>query len=286
MKARTINYGLQLTRRILNLAATEWLDEYNLTWLVNAPKIKLLPKLEERKPHPLSWNEQEHLFAVLPQHLAKMALFAVNTGCRDQEICGLRWEWEVPVDDSGGTVFIIPGERVKNRQDRLIILNDIARSVVEQARGQHPVYVFTYRNKPVTRMLNTAWIRARKKVNLEVRVHDLRHTFGRRLRAAGVSFEDRQDLLGHKSQRITTHYSAAELVNLITAANKACVKRDSSVLASAGGARRMASNTIDSPQLAAQKASLMEVLNHGEATHLEGARKSRASDFVPLNSLM
>jgi integrase len=55
-----------------------------------------------------------------------------------------------------------------------------------------------------------------------VRVHDLKHTFGRRLRAAGVSFEDRQDLLGHRSGRITTHYSAAELTNLIEAANKVC----------------------------------------------------------------
>jgi hypothetical protein len=55
-----------------------------------------------------------------------------------------------------------------------------------------------------------------------VRVHDLKHTFGRRLRAAGVSFEDRQDLLGHKSQRITTHYSQPELSNLIAAAEKAC----------------------------------------------------------------
>ncbi len=55
-----------------------------------------------------------------------------------------------------------------------------------------------------------------------MRVHDLKHTFGRRLRAAGVSFEDRQDLLGHKSQRITTHYSEAELANLIDAAEKAC----------------------------------------------------------------
>ncbi len=52
-----------------------------------------------------------------------------------------------------------------------------------------------------------------------MRVHDLKHTFGRRLRAAGVSFEDRQDLLGHKSGRITTHYSAAEITNLIAAAN-------------------------------------------------------------------
>ena len=55
-----------------------------------------------------------------------------------------------------------------------------------------------------------------------VRVHDLKHTFGRRLRAAGVSFEDRQDLLGHRSGRITTHYSRAELGNLIEAAEKVC----------------------------------------------------------------
>jgi len=33
-----------------------------------------------------------------------------------------------------------------------------------------------------------------------------------------------QDLLGHKSGRITTHYSAAELRNLIAAANKVCME--------------------------------------------------------------
>jgi integrase len=72
-------------------------------------------------------------------------------------------------------------------------------------------------------MCREAWRTARKKAGLpQVRVHDLKHTFGRRLRAAGVSFEDRQDLLGHKSGRITTHYSSAELENLIAAANKAC----------------------------------------------------------------
>ena len=59
-----------------------------------------------------------------------------------------------------------------------------------------------------------------------MRVHDLKHTFGRRLRAAGVSFEDRQDLLGHKSNKITTHYSAAELSNLWGAANKVCIAQN------------------------------------------------------------
>ncbi|HEV2430941.1 MAG TPA: tyrosine-type recombinase/integrase, partial [Burkholderiales bacterium] len=77
--------------------------------------------------------------------------------------------------------------------------------------------------RPIETMNNTSWQKARRRANLpQVRVHDLKHTFGRRLRAAGVSFEDRQDLLGHKSARMTTHYSAPELSNLIEAAEKAC----------------------------------------------------------------
>jgi hypothetical protein len=52
---------------------------------------------------------------------------------------------------------------------------------------------------------------------------DLKHDFGRKLRAASVSFEDRQHLLRHKSGRITTHYSRPELENLIAAANIVCL---------------------------------------------------------------
>jgi integrase len=75
-------------------------------------------------------------------------------------------------------------------------------------------------------MLNSSWKRARQQNGLpNLRVRDLKHTFGRRLRAAGVSFEDRQDLLGHKSGRITTHYSAAELSNLLVAANRVVSSR-------------------------------------------------------------
>jgi hypothetical protein len=60
------------------------------------------------------------------------------------------------------------------------------------------------------------------RANLAVRVHDLKHTFDRRRMAAGVCFKFRQDLLDHRSVRITTHYSAAEISNLIEAGNKAC----------------------------------------------------------------
>ena len=116
-----------------------------------------------------------------------------------------------------------PGSFVKNGDERLVVLNNIAKRVVDSRRGKHPTHVFTYKGEPIFRMLNSAWCRARKVVELpQVRVHDLKHTFGRRLRAAGVSFEDRQDLLGHRSGRMTTHYSAAELSKLIEAANAVC----------------------------------------------------------------
>lgn len=217
----TINHTLKVIRHILNLAATEWIDEYGLTWLAGAPKIRLLPDHDQRQPHPLSWDEQDRLLRELPPHLEIMALFVVNTGCRDSEVCRLRWDEEMRVPALATSVFVLPGRRVKNGDDRLIVLNRVALSIIEAQRDKHPEYVFTFRGHPVTRMLNHAWIKARTRAGLpDVRVHDLRHTYGRRLRAAGVSFEDRQDLLGHRSGRITTHYCAPELARLLEGANR------------------------------------------------------------------
>lgn len=229
---RTINHGLKIVRRILNLAASEWMDEFGLTWLNSAPKIKLLPEPDLRKPYPLSWDEQHKLFQQLPEHLKNMALFAVNTGCRDREICELRWDWEIQIPELPHIiVFIVPGELVKNGEERLIVCNETVREVIEGQRGKHSTHVFSFKGRPLSRMLSTGWRQARVKAGLpEVRVHDLKHTFGRRLRAAGVSFEDRQDLLGHRSGRITTHYSSAELQSLYQAANKVCENRKSGVI--------------------------------------------------------
>jgi len=221
IKTTSINLALGVVRHILNVAASEWIDESGLTWLDRPPKIKMLPVTDARKPYPLSWEEQTQLFKELPDHLARMALFKVNTGCREQEVCGLRWEWEIEVPELGTSVFLIPEEKVKNGEERLVVLNSVAKSVIENLRGQHPVYVFIYSGRRQKKMNNTGWQHARVRAGLsQVRVHDLKHTFGRRLRAAGVSFEDRQDLLGHRSGRITSHYSAAELTSLIEAANK------------------------------------------------------------------
>lgn len=46
--------------------------------------------LNAKQLYPLSWEEQALLFKELPDHLLAMALYKVNTGCREQEVCKLR----------------------------------------------------------------------------------------------------------------------------------------------------------------------------------------------------
>ena len=75
----------------------------------------------------------------------------------------------------------------------------------------------------------------RRQRNPDVRVHSLRRTFGHRLRAIGVSFEDRQDLPGYKSGRITTHFSAPDLGRLIAAVEMLVEQRQATVLRVATG---------------------------------------------------
>jgi integrase len=116
-KPKTVNLALSTVRRTLNLAARKWRDEHGLTWLQTAPLISMLPLTDQRQPYPLSWEEQRLLLQALPAHLQRMALFKVNTGTRDQEVCRLRWDWEIHIPELGTGIFLIPGQFVKNRED-------------------------------------------------------------------------------------------------------------------------------------------------------------------------
>jgi integrase len=230
----------------LNLAARLWRDDgLNLTWLAQAPLIQPERNGGACKPYPIDWPEQRLLFSELAPHLQRIALFKVNTGVRARELYSLRWEWEQRIPELNTpevkrTVFVLPETVTKNQEARVVVLNDIPQSIVEEVRGQHPTHVFTWlnrkgRRRPLTRLTNSGWRAARRRAATryekelsrplppgfrKVRVHDLRHTFGRRLRAVGVGLEDRQDLLGHKSGRMTTHYRAAEIGNLLAAVNR------------------------------------------------------------------
>jgi integrase len=81
-------------------------------------------------------------------------------------VCGLKWSYEVQVPELETSVFLIPGERVKNGEERLVVLNRVARSVIENLRGKHPEFVFVQEPrkqapKPIRSMNNSAWKSAR-----------------------------------------------------------------------------------------------------------------------------
>jgi integrase len=71
-----------------------------------------------------------------------MCLFKINTGCREQELCQLRWDWEVDIPELDTSVFIVPGRFVKNGEDRLVVLNQVAASVIREVRGTTPRVCF------------------------------------------------------------------------------------------------------------------------------------------------
>jgi integrase len=220
VKASTVNRSLEVVRTILHRAARSYRDGESRPWLdAVLPLITRLPE-SPRPPYPITWDEQDRLFSKLPSRLARMVLFAVNTGLRESNVCGLDWSWEVPVPEVGRGVFVIPREAFKTNRPHVAILNDIAWSIIEAQRGQHPIWVFPYQDKRVSTMNNTAWQRARSEVSLAgVRIHNLRHSFACRLRAAGVSAEDRRALLGHANHSMAGHYASADVGRLIKLAN-------------------------------------------------------------------
>jgi integrase len=217
----TINRSLEVVRTILNRSSRVYRDKEGRPWLeAPVPLITMQPE-SRRQPYPITWEEQDRLFPLLPAHLGRMVLFAVNTGLRDSNVCKLQWTWEVPVPEIGRSVFVIPPEAFKTNRPYVVILNDTAWSIVEAQRGKHAIWVFPYRGEPVNTMNNTAWQGARRSVGLRsARIHDLRHTFASRLRAAGVSDEDRAALLGHSSSSMPQHYASPDVRRLIHLANR------------------------------------------------------------------
>jgi integrase len=78
---------------------------------------------------------------------ASLVLFAVKTGLRESNVCGLEWAWEVGVPEVGRSVFVIPPEAFKSKRAHVVVLNDAAWSIVQAQRGLDPTWVFPRRGQ-------------------------------------------------------------------------------------------------------------------------------------------
>jgi integrase len=244
VSARTINYALGVLNIIGNKAVKRWrgvggkplIPSWNCVPLIDEEAAKALGLNPKQEVGPISWEEQTVLFNELPEFNRDMCLFKVNTGCREQEVCKLRWQWLVRWDDDIW-YFEIPSEFVKNRLRRVVVLNDIAKSVIQKQVGSHLEFVFVYRGHPVRRLNDSAFKNARARAAKKLpniknaSIHSLKHTYGARLRVAGVPEEDRNFLTGHKGRMsMTTYYSAPELKQMLEYSNRVCQQNDNLVL--------------------------------------------------------
>lgn len=238
---KTINLSLGVVRHILHEAARKWRIELGggrtAPVLQQVPLLTMLPlNGHQREPQPISWSEQRKLLPLLPTHLARMTLFVLNTGVRDDVVCNLQWDWEIRLhfDGEALSVFEVPREHVKGRKKLCdyVVCNSVAQSIVESLRGLHDTHVFVWRRertaklarhehqppmpyRPVETMNNTAWQRARREAGLDdLHVHDLRHTVGMRLRECGVREDMRADILWHRNRSMTAHYSQAQVLEV------------------------------------------------------------------------
>jgi integrase len=155
--ATPINRSREVVRVILNRAARSYCDDAGHPLLETPPPLITMPPETPRPPYPITWDEQDRLFSRLPARLSRMVLFAVNTGLRESNVCGLEWMWEVPVPEVGRSVFVIPPRAFKSNRAHVVVLNDAAWSIVQAQRGLDPIWVFPYRGRHVSTMNNTGW---------------------------------------------------------------------------------------------------------------------------------
>lgn len=136
-------------------------------------------------------------------HAAAAIRLLVLTGCRRNEILGLRWE---DLDFEGGEMRLADSKTGA----RVAPLPPAASRVLAGlARVPGNPWVFPGKKKGDRQHnINDSWDRIRKRAGLDgVRLHDLRHSFASRALALGESLSMIGELLGHRKVQTTARYA-------------------------------------------------------------------------------
>lgn len=221
----TTNRVVIVLRRIFNLAR-----KWHIPGAQENPAagIKIAPDVNRERF--LTKEELERLLPAIREDENTLAANAIMllllTGARRNEITQARWEQV----DWNQEILLVP--RSKSGKARTISLSDTA---IELLKGITPVannpYIFpsptTGRPSP---SLYFPWNRIRIRAGLvDLRLHDLRHSFASFLANRDVSLYRIQKALGHSSSRYTQRYAhlapktmkdAAEIVAEIVGGGK------------------------------------------------------------------
>ena len=136
-------------------------------------------------------------------HAAAAIRLLLLTGCRRNEILGLRWE---DLDFEAGEMRLTDSKTGA----RVVPLPSAAAKVLEGlSRVPGNPWVFPGRKKGDRQHnINDSWCRLRERAGLDgVRLHDLRHSYASRALALGESLSMIGELLGHRKVQTTARYA-------------------------------------------------------------------------------
>jgi integrase len=199
----TTNRVLVLLRFIFNLA-----KKWGVPGSGKNPTAGLKTAPDVCRERFLTNDEARRLLVVLDTDENRVAALSIKlllfTGARRNEITHAKWEfvnWEK-------RTLLVP--RAKSGRPRSIHLNSAALELLKSLqRVEGNPYIFP---SPVTGRpspsLHFPWFRIRERAELlDVRLHDLRHSFASFLVNQGVSLYVVQGLLGHTQARTTQRYA-------------------------------------------------------------------------------
>lgn len=180
------------------LAATETRQEEQ-----RAERLRFIKHCESR-----TREAPEPITGKFTDHIMPMVLVALNTGLRRGELFNLKVK-DVDLSSKRPSLTVV-GEGAKSGQTRQIPLNDTAfNTLVTWLNESQPRDLVFPSPKTGRRMDNikSAWTALRELAGLpDVRLHDLRHTFGTRLAHARIDLVTIKELMGHESLETTARY--------------------------------------------------------------------------------
>ncbi len=205
-KGATINRDLRFLAQILKQAERE---RYIGRSPFDLGKFFANETRERRKPHILSYEEQEKLLAVAPPRIRVLTVLGVETGMRTGEMTGLRWE---DIDLLNGVVHVLKSKSTAGI--RSVPLSGFSKSELLRWRNligpEYSEWVFpdlSNRRHPLQGG-RKSWASALKKAGIPFfPIYNLRHTFASRMTAAGVSPITVAQMLGHASTQIVPRYA-------------------------------------------------------------------------------
>lgn len=191
------NRYLAVIRTILRRAEREW------GWVDRAPAVRLRREPEGRIRW-LTGDEYVRLMRALPDHLMGPVEFALQTGLRQSNILGLRWEQV----DMPRRVAWVSASRVKTGKALRVPLNTKALEVLDAARGKHAEYVFTRDGDPVKAIRSKEWADTLERAKIkDFRFHDTRHTWASWHVMNGTSLQKLMELAGWSTYQMAMRYA-------------------------------------------------------------------------------